>query len=203
MLVCSSSSHPTTQTAQSGPILDSPVLRSRNDTDRNQERQAGSYFRKLPLELLEGTGHPVQGIAGRTINENRGHANHLSNLATTWCMVLRMDCGCVGASPICGSRRGKNIAERLRWRWRARPPSAHSLDVAVRVGFEEQALVLDADEFFVRNNPLRRHTPATFLFLGADTAESAPFTDGELGFAKKLGRLGRRVPFLQGSLLEE
>src|SRR5471032_869414 len=109
-------------------------------------------------------------------------------------MVLRMDCGCVGASPTCGSRRGKNIAERLRWRWRARPPFAHSLDVAVRVGFEEQALVLDADEFFVRNNPLRRHTPATFLFLGADAAESAPFAHGELRLGEEFGDFGGRVP---------
>src|SRR4051794_26058786 len=64
-------------------------------------------------------------------------------------------------------------------------------------------MILNADEFFVGDDPLRRDSSSAFLFCGTNAFQSAPFTHGEFGLAQDLCDLGGRVPFLHGSLLNE
>src|SRR5947207_262204 len=70
-----------------------------------------------------------------------------------------------------------------------------------KAGIGQQALVADALQFLVRDNPLKTVSTAAGSFLGVDAASPAPFPNRPLGTLKDLRRLGGRVPVLDSFLL--
>ena len=62
---------------------------------------------------------------------------------------------------------------------------------------------MDALEFGVGDHPFLGAAAAAGAFLGVDAAETAPFADGEFGFAEEAGDIGGGVEILDRALLEQ